>query len=51
MTKLCRLKDLDVVQQLIKVLSLSEELATELNPFVQEKYRELWSAIHNPAES
>jgi hypothetical protein len=45
MTAPHRLKDLADVQELIKVLSLGGDLATELHPFVQEKYRELWSAV------
>ncbi|HEX8523827.1 MAG TPA: hypothetical protein VF669_16345 [Tepidisphaeraceae bacterium] len=38
-----RLKDLADVQELIKVLSLSRDLAQQLNPYVQQKYLELWS--------
>jgi hypothetical protein len=51
MTNPGRLKDLGDVQQLIQTLGLSEDLANQLNPFVQEKYRELWRAVRdNPAE-
>ena len=50
MTNPGRLKDLADVQQMIQVLSLSEEMADQLNPFVREKYRELWAAVRdNPS--
>lgn len=46
MTNPGRLKDLADVQELIRVLHLPrDEMATELNPFVQHKYRELWDAL------
>jgi hypothetical protein len=47
MTNPGRLKDLGDVQQMIKALGLPEDVAAELNPFVQDKYRELWAAVHN----
>ena len=47
MTNSNRLKDLADVQEVIKTLSLSIEFAEQLNPYVREKFRELWS----PAES
>lgn len=51
MTNPGRLRDLGDVQQLIQALDLPEDLANQLNPFVQEKYRELWAAArNNPAE-
>jgi hypothetical protein len=51
MTNPGRLSDLGDVQNLIKVLKLPENLAGQLNPFVQEKYKELWSAVQaNPSE-
>jgi Nucleotidyl transferase AbiEii toxin, Type IV TA system len=51
MTNPGRLKDLGDVQQLILALNLPEEFANQLNPFVQEKYRELWAAVRdNPGE-
>lgn len=51
MTNPGRLKDLGDVQEMIKVLDLSRELAEQLNPFVQEKYKELWTAVRdNPRE-
>jgi hypothetical protein len=46
-----RLKDLGDVQELIRTLNLPADLVTQLNPFVQEKYTELWNAVqNNPAE-
>ena len=48
MTNPGRLKDLADVQELIRTLHLKEELADQLNPFVQQKYRELWAAVQNP---
>jgi hypothetical protein len=46
MTNTHRLKDLADVQEVIKTLSLPIEFAEKLNPYVREKFRELWS----PAE-
>jgi hypothetical protein len=45
MTSPGRLKDLGDVQEAIKVLTLPEEFAQRLNPFVRDKYRELWNAV------
>ena len=45
MTNLGRLKDLADVQELIRVKSLDEALAQQLNPYVREKYLELWRAV------
>jgi len=42
-----RLKDLADVQELIKFRSLSRELAADLNPYVREKYLELWDAVQH----
>jgi hypothetical protein len=42
MTGLGRMRDLADVQELIKSLNLPEDLALELDPYVREKYRELW---------
>jgi hypothetical protein len=47
MTASDRLKDLADVQELIKIRGLSRELATELNPYVREKYLELWDAVQH----
>ena len=46
MTNPGRLKDLADVQELVKRLQLPRELGNQLNPYVQEKYRELWDAVH-----
>ncbi len=46
-----RLRDLSDVQELIRVLNLPEELADHLNPFVRDRYRELWQAVRdNPGQ-
>jgi Uncharacterised nucleotidyltransferase len=50
MTNIGRLKDLGDVQEMIRVLNLPEELADELNPFVRDKYCELWAAVRNTPE-
>lgn len=50
MTNPGRLKDLGDVQEMIKVRDLQIELADQLNLFVRDKYRELWTAVkNNPA--
>ncbi len=46
MTGAGRLKDLADVQELIKTLDLPREMADQLHPFVQDKYRELWDDLH-----
>ena len=38
------MKDLADVQELIKLLTLPAEFGNQLNPYVQQKYQELWSA-------
>ena len=44
-----RAKDLVDVQALIEHFDLPEAFAHQLNPYVQEKYREIWHIIHaNP---
>ena len=43
MTGSDRQKDLIDVQELIKVLNLPKEFADQLNPYVREKYGELWA--------
>ena len=45
MSGLGRLKDLADVQEVIKMLGLPETIADNLNPYVQERYRELWQEI------
>ena len=47
MTAPDRLRDLADVQELIKIRRLSRELAAALNPFVREKYLELWDAVEH----
>ncbi len=45
-----RVKDLADVQELIKALALSVELADQLNPYVRDKYLELWKATRRDAQ-
>jgi hypothetical protein len=40
-----RLKDLADAQELIRILKLSREFMGQLNPYVREKFDELWNAI------
>jgi len=47
MTAPDRLKDLADVQELIRINRLPRTLAAELNPFVRDKYIELWQAVAN----
>lgn len=47
MTNPLRLKDIVDVQELIRVLNLADALADQLNPFVREKYRELWTLLQS----
>ncbi|HWG46424.1 MAG TPA: hypothetical protein VN688_26925 [Gemmataceae bacterium] len=42
-----RRKDLGDVQELIRLLHLPEDYATQLNPMVQALYRELWQEVQN----
>jgi hypothetical protein len=42
-----RRKDVGDVQEMIKALDLSLELADELNGFVQDLYRQLWHEVHD----
>jgi hypothetical protein len=52
MTNPGRIRDLADVQELIVLLRLSEGFAKQLNPYVRDKYRELWAAVRDdPAES
>jgi hypothetical protein len=51
MTNPGRLADLADVQKTIRILDLPEDLANQLNPFVRDKYKELWAAVRdNPLE-
>lgn len=45
-----RLKDLGDVVALIKTLGLAEAMSDDLNPFVRDKYLELWRAVQVPDE-
>ena len=47
MTAPDRLKDLGDIQELIKIKSLPREFADKLNPYVREKYLELWNAVQS----
>ena len=49
MTNSERMKDLADVIELIMALDLSSTFADALNPFVQAKYKQLWSDAHPPA--
>ncbi len=42
-----RVKDLGDVQEMIRVLRLPVDFADQLNPFVQDKYKELWAGVRN----
>jgi hypothetical protein len=50
MTAPHRLKDLADVQEVIRILGLPRDLVSDLNPFVQDKYLELWHAVHDHPE-
>lgn len=43
------MKDLADVQELIKLLVLPSEFSNNLNPYVQQKYQELFNAIRSSA--
>ncbi len=47
MTNSGRLKDLSDVQELIRVLNLGEDYTSKLNPYVREKFKELWLGVQN----
>jgi hypothetical protein len=47
MTNARRLQDLADVQRLIEVLQLAPNFADQLDPYVREKYHELWHVVHN----
>jgi hypothetical protein len=42
-----RAQDLVDVQRMIELLNLPEGLATQLNPYVQDKYKEIWTVVHS----
>jgi hypothetical protein len=45
MTNPGRLKDLGDIQQLIQAANLPADFANELNPYVRDKYLELWHGV------
>ncbi|MGH9676017.1 MAG: hypothetical protein ACRD36_02860, partial [Candidatus Acidiferrum sp.] len=47
LTNPLRLKDIVDVQELIQRLDLPLDLSNQLNPFVRNKYRELWQIIQD----
>src|SRR2546428_108131 len=47
MSNAARRKDIADVQELIRVLSLSEALADQLDASVQPMYRQLWSEVRS----
>jgi len=51
MTNPGRLRDLADVQELIRILSLPAAFAGQLQPFVREKYGELWKSVQDPRQS
>jgi hypothetical protein len=49
MTNPLRGQDLVDVQRLIETLDLPEDFGSQLNAFVQEKYKDIWTMVHgNP---
>ncbi len=48
MTNRQRLKDLADVQEVIKMLNLPIEFADQLDPYVRDQFRELWSPAESP---
>ena len=51
MTAPDRLKDLADVQELIKVRGLAADFAERLNPYVREKFLELWRAVESARQA
>lgn len=47
MTNPRRSRDLADVQELIEALNLPEDYANQLNPYVQDRFRELWRVIQD----
>jgi hypothetical protein len=50
MTNAGRLRDLADVQELIRMLRLPADYGEQLNPYVREKFAELWSAVQRDSE-
>jgi hypothetical protein len=51
MTNAGRLRDLADVQELIRVLGLPRAYAEQLNPYVRDKFAELWAAVQTDADT
>ena len=51
MTAPDRLKDLADVQELIKARGLTADFAEKLNPYVREKFLELWRAVEQARQA
>ena len=51
MTAPHRLRDLADVQELIKIRQLGADFAERLDPYVRDKYLELWNAVASAAVS
>jgi hypothetical protein len=49
LTNSLRMKDIADVQEMINVLKLPADFADRLDPFVQDKYRELWTLLASQA--
>jgi hypothetical protein len=47
MTAPDRLKDLADIQELIKAKNLTRDFVDKLDPYVREKYLELWNAVES----
>jgi hypothetical protein len=47
MTNPGRRKDLADIQELVRELKLPLELSSQLNPFVQPTYRQIWDEVHS----
>jgi hypothetical protein len=50
MTNPRRLQDLADVQRVIEVLNLTLDFAEQLDPYVRDKYRELWNVVRDNPE-
>jgi hypothetical protein len=50
MTNPARLRDLADVQELIRCLRLPADFADKLNPFVRQRYAQLWTAVAGDIE-
>ena len=44
-----RLKDFADVNELIQILRLPADFADQLNPYVRDRYAELWASVQGPA--